>query len=148
MYKEKAEYLAKVVCEKELEIDNEQRYNEANNENKELNKTIEKMKKDKLKSEKGFESKINDLKEQLKKSYTEVRKYCDENTKLLEEKKILLGIHQVNAELHDELKKNKNQNEVGDIEFRMILNLKEPIKILRILNLNCQILYLMRTHKK
>ena len=34
----------------------------------------------------------------------------------MEEKKILLGIHEVNTELHDKLMKNKEQNEVIDIE--------------------------------
>ena len=67
------------------------------------------MKKEKVKTEKDFELKSNDLKKQIRKSFAEVKKYCEENTKLLEEKKILLDIHQVNTELHDKLKKNKDQ---------------------------------------
>ena len=75
-------------------------------------KTLEKMKRDKAKVEKDNETNKKDLSDQLSKSYAEVKRYCNENTILLEEKKVLMGIHQVNSDLHEKLRNIRKQDEI------------------------------------
>ena len=57
-------------------------------------KGMDKLRKEKVKMEKEHEAQIKDLKEQLSKSFADVKRNCDENTRLKEEKKTLLGIHE------------------------------------------------------
>ena len=85
-------------------------------------KGMDKLRKEKVKMEKEHEAQIKDLKEQLSKSFADVKRNCDENTRLKEEKRTLLGIHQVNSDLHKELRKIREASnatetdEVIDIE--------------------------------
>ena len=79
-------------------------------------KELEKIKKEKLKSDKDHKQEIKELKEQLSRSFAEIRVFTEANTKLLEEKKILLGIHKVNIDLQEELKRKVNPKPVDTEE--------------------------------
>ena len=70
---------------------------------------LEKTKKEKEKQSKEFESKLITVNNELVKSYGKVDKIYKENVKLLEEKKVLQGIHKVNTDLHEKLKMAENK---------------------------------------
>ena len=67
-------------------------------------KEYEKTKKDNKKQAKECESKFSVLNDELAKCYSKVDKIYKEYVKLLEEKKVLQGIHKVDADIHDKLK--------------------------------------------
>ena len=69
-----------------------------------LLKEFEKTKKEAKKQDKESESKISLMKEELVKCYSKVDKIYRENVKLLEEKKVLQGIHKVNVDIHEKFK--------------------------------------------
>ena len=77
-----------------------------------VNKELEKIKKDKIKVVKDHGNEMKEIKEQLSRSFAEIKVFTEANTKLLEEKKTLLGIHKVNIDLQEELKRNKNTKPV------------------------------------
>ena len=62
-------------------------------------KELEKIKKEKSKSEKDHNIVLKEIKEELSRCYDEVKRATELNTKLEEEKKTLLGIHKVNIDL-------------------------------------------------
>ena len=70
-------------------------------------KELEKIKKERLKSDKENEVVIRELKEQLSRSFAEVKKVTEAITKVEEEKKTLLGIHKVNIDLQKEVERRK-----------------------------------------
>ena len=74
-----------------------------------LHKEFEKVKKEKIKQEKDYEMKLTACNEELVKSYSKVDKIVKENVKLLEEKRVLQGIHKVNTDLHEKLKKTEDK---------------------------------------
>ena len=74
-----------------------------------LLKEFEKTKKNKKKEEKELENKIAAINNELVKSYSKVDQIYKENVKLLEEKKVLQGIHKVNTEIHEKLKEAENK---------------------------------------
>ena len=86
-----------------------------------LKKQVEKLLKEKTKLAKDYEAKLVNIDTELKKSYTKVDKIYKENVKLVEEKKVLQGIHKVNTELHEKLK--EKENETG----AMFNNIEEDI---------------------
>ena len=49
------------------------------------------------------------MKDELVKSYSKVDKIHKENVKLLEEKKVLQGIHKVNTDIHEKLKEAESK---------------------------------------
>ena len=78
-------------------------------------KELEKIIKERLKSDKDHELVLRMLKEQLSKSLTEVKRVTEAITKVEEEKKTLLGIHKVNIDLQKEVNR-KNRNSVENEE--------------------------------
>ena len=71
---------------------------------------MKKEKKEKAKISKEFESRISALNDELLRSYVKVDKIYKENIKILEENKVLRGIHKVNTDISEKLKEAKNQS--------------------------------------
>ena len=71
---------------------------------KDLKIELEKTKKEKDKYYKLFESKLINVNNELVNFFGKVYKIYEENVKMLEEKKVLQGIHKVNTDIHEVLK--------------------------------------------
>ena len=83
-------------------------------------KEMEKMKREKAKIEKDHETEIKEFKEQLSRSFAEVKQFVEANVKLAEEKETLMGIHKVNTALHEQLRRKGKNSVVFDEEVTII----------------------------
>ena len=101
----KLKELNNLLSAKNIELENKLAAEYVKND--EACKLFEKLKKEKVKLEKDMNQKVSELKDQLEKSYQDVKRFCDEITILKDEKKALMNIHKVNSELHEELKNRK-----------------------------------------
>ena len=81
----------------------------------ERKKEAEKVKKESLKNEKVNGLVVKELKEELGRSFAEVKRVTEAITKMEEEKKTLLGIHKVNIDLQEQIKSN-NKSKVSNDE--------------------------------